>query len=141
MLTAKQVQTDVIALLQGSELAASISGKIYRGTADDSYRPRDSKKEDIIVIFTTGTAEQIEEGTVTINIYVPDVSVYGDGTLMEDGSRTLELERLAAQWVDSLQDCKTDYRFTLQQTIWTEREPSLNQHFVVVKLAYQHLKD
>ena len=139
MLTAKQVQTDVIELLHNSLLEQEITGKIYRGTPDGSYRPRGSQKEDIIVIFTQGTSDQIEQGTVTLNIYCPDVPLGMDNqTLAENGSRTQLLEHYASQWVDSLIDIPTPYKFTLQQTIWTERDASINQHFVVVKLNYKY---
>ena len=58
-------------MLQSTELSAMISGGVYR----DGYRPRDSKLEDIIVIFTNGEVGEVEIGTVTINIYVPDIAI------------------------------------------------------------------
>lgn len=138
MITAKQVQSDIIALLEGSELAAGVTGRIYRGTPDGSYRPRDSRLEDLIVIFTSGEADEIETGTVTLNIYVPDIDIYGDGVLGEDGARTAEVEEMAAAWVESLTAGRSNYKFRLSQTIYTQREEDLRQHFVVVKLAYRH---
>lgn len=138
MKTAKQVQSDIIALLSGSSLVAGLSGSVYRGTADDSYRPRDSKKEDLIVIFTTGLPEQIETGVVTLNIYVPDIAPYDDGVMCEDGRRTAELETAAADWVKSLTCDRSCYRFQLQQTIHTQANLDINQHFVVVKLGYYY---
>ena len=73
--TSKQVQTDIIDLLQNSELAAEVTGEIYR----KGYRPRDSRKEDIIVIFTTGLPDEIQTGVVTVNIYLPDIDPYSNG--------------------------------------------------------------
>ena len=46
--TASEIVGDIIALIQDSELAASVSGEIYR----EGSRPRDSRAEDISVIFT-----------------------------------------------------------------------------------------
>jgi hypothetical protein len=137
MKTGKQVQSDIIALLKDSALAGTVNGKIYRATPQDSYRPRDSKAEDILVIFTTGFTEQIETGIVTLNIYVPDMESPDNGVLEEDGRRCEELETAASLWVESLTAGKSDYRFKLQQTIYTEAEPEINQHFVVVKLKYE----
>lgn len=131
--TAKQVQTDIIALLRGSELAAEISGEVYR----NGLRPRDSRLEDAVVIFTTGLPDEIETGVVTVNIYVPDIDPYENGVLVEDGERTEKLEILAQDWVDSLLGSGTNYVFELRQTIYTEAEPDIKQHFVVVKLGYR----
>lgn len=131
--TAKQVQTDIIALLRGSELATEISGEVYR----IGLRPRDSRLEDAVVIFTTGLPDEIETGVVTVNIYVPDIDPYENGVLVEDGERTETLEILAQGWVDSLLGSGTNYVFELRQTIYTEAEPDIKQHFVVVKLGYR----
>ena len=135
--TSKQVQGDIYRMLKGSTLAAALSGDVYR----QGYRPRDSREEDAVVIFTTGTADEIQEGVVTINIYVPDTDPYGNGVLVEDGERTEELERLAQEWVDSLTTDKSCYKFSLRQTIYTEEEPDISQHFVVVKLGYRYFGD
>lgn len=134
--TSKQVQSDVIALLQNSPLAASVSGAVYRGTPDSSFRPRDSKLEDIVVIFTTGYPYEIETGVVTIQIYVPDIDPYGDGVLVEDGRRTEQIERLADEWVNSLTCDRSNYKFKLRQSIHTQSNTDIHQHFVVVRLGY-----
>lgn len=133
--TGKQIQNDVLALLKSGSLPSLISGKVYRR----GYRPRDSKLEDAIVIFTTGLPGQIETGVVTINIYVPDIDPYQNGVLVEDGQRCEQLEMVAAEWVESLTTAVSNYRFRLQQTIYTEEEPDINQHFVVVKLKYEYI--
>lgn len=135
--TGKQVQGDVYELLKDSTLFSMISGGVYRG----GYRPRDSKLEDAVVIFTAGMSEQIQTGVVTINIFVPDIDPYDNGVLVEDGERTEVIERLAADWVDSLSADISCYRFKLMQTIYTEEETEINQHFVVVKLAYRYFGD
>jgi hypothetical protein len=132
--TGKQIQGDIYSLLRSSALAANISGDVYRR----GYRPRDSRKEDAIVAFTSGLPDQIETGVVTINVYVPDIDPYSNGTLVEDGSRTAELERMAQEWVDSLTAGVSNYKFELRQTIYTEEEPETNQHFVVVRLGYRY---
>lgn len=134
MLTAKQVQTDVYNMLGASTLSSMISGAVYR----EGYRPHDSQLEDAIVIFTTGTSAQIERGVVTINIYVPDIDPFDNGTLVEDGARTNELEQAAAEWVESLTADKSNYKFRLQQTIYTEEDREIKQHFVVVILQYAY---
>lgn len=131
--TAKQVQGDVYALLKANHLAESLSGDIYRA----GFRPRDSRLEDAVVTFTSGQAGQVQEGVVTVNIYVPDIDPYGNGVLVEDGARTAELERLAQEWADDLVACVNTYDFALRDTIHTDEEPDTHQHFIVVRLGYR----
>lgn len=132
--TGKQVQGDIYQLLKDSVLYTQISGEVYR----QGCRPRDSRKEDAVVIFTAGIPDQIQTGVVTVNIFVPDIDPYGNGVPVEDCKRTAELELLAQRWADSLTAEVSCYLFRLQQTICTEAEPSINQHFVVVKLIYEY---
>lgn len=133
-LTGKRVQSDVYSLLKHSTLSTMISGAVYR----QGMRPKDSKEEDAIVIFTAGLPDQVQTGVVTVNIYVPDIDPYDDGLLVEDSERTEEVEDLAQQWVEGLTADRTNYLFRLQQTIFTEYEAEIHQHFVVVKLAYEY---
>lgn len=135
--TSKQVQGDVYRLLKDSTLYTLISGEVYR----NGYRPRDSRKEDAIVIFTTGLPDEIQTGVVTVNIFVPDIDPYNNGVWVEDGARTEELEKLADAWVESLTAEVSNYKFKLQQTIYTEEDKDIRQHFVVVKLKYKYFGD
>ena len=132
--TATQIQGDVYQLLKNSTLCSMISGDVYR----KGMRPRDSKLEDAVVIFTTGLPDQIQTGVVTINIYVPDIDAYNNGVLVENGLRSSQLELLADEWVDSLKAGVSNYKFRLQQTIYTEEDAAIKQHFVVVKLHYRY---
>lgn len=134
MLTAHKVQTDIMALLADSELCAEVSGKVYRA----GYRPRDSRLEDIVVTFVTGTPSQVERGAVTLNIYVPDITPYDDGVYVEDGHRTSLIEELADRWVQSLPTSRANYKFNLLRTISTDNDEAIHQHFVVVQLEYRY---
>lgn len=132
--TGKQVQGDIYNFLRKSALSSMISGGVYR----NGYRPRDSKLEDAVVIFTAGLPDQIQTGVVTVNIFVPDTDAFENGILVEDGQRTESIEKLAEDWVKSLNAGVSCYKFRLQQTIYTDEEQDINQHFVVVKLAYEY---
>ena len=121
-------------MLKDSSFSSMISGEVYR----QGYRPRDSRNEDAVVIFTTGLTDEIQTGVVTVNIFVPDIDPYNNGIWVEDGKRTEEVERLAQEWIDSLTADKSCYKFELQQTIYTEEEAEINQHFVVIKLKYEY---
>lgn len=135
MLTAKQVQNDIYQMLRTSTLSSMISGAVYKA----GYRPRDSRLEDAIVIFTAGLTSEVETGVVTINIYVPDIDAFENGVLVEDGARTAELENAAAEWVETLTAEKSNYKFSLNKTIYTEADTDIMQHFVVIVLEYKHL--
>lgn len=140
MKTGAEIQTDIINLLENSELANSVSGSVYRAKPNSSLRPRDSKLEDILVIFTTGTTEQINEGIVTINVFVSDIATEDNGVLVENGRRTAEVEQLCKAWVESLTAAKSEYLFNLEQMIYTEVEPEIHQHFAVIKLHFRILQ-
>lgn len=133
-LTSRQVQGDVYRLLRNSLLAKMITGEVYR----EGMRPRDSRKEDAVVIFTTGLTGEIQSGVVTVHIYSPDIAPWGNGVRVENMARTEQLEQLAQQWADSLTARDSCYLFRLQQTIYTEADLELHQHFVVVKLVYRY---
>lgn len=132
MKTSRQIQGDIYRLLRHSGLYAEITGEVYR----QGMRPRDSRKEDAIVAFTAGLPGQIQEGVVTVNIYVPDIDPRDDGVMVEDSERTEQLETLAQAWVDELKS--PGYLFRLADTIHTTAEPSISQHIVVVRLRYRY---
>lgn len=136
MKTAKEIQEDVIDLLRGSTLREQVTGGVYPG----GLRPRDSRREDIEVIFTLGNPGQIESGVVTINVFCPDVPEgFTPGAKVENAKRTREIERLLAQWVETLTPATTGgYLFTPANTILTLPEEETDQHFTSVKLKFRY---
>lgn len=133
MKTGKQIQGDIYRMLRDSALSKIITGEVYRS----GCRPRDSDKEDAVVIFTSGLPDEIQTGVVTINIFIPDIDPDDNGTWIEDGQRSEELEAAAQEWVDGLTADKSDYLFSLQSTIATYEEPEIHQHFVSIRLKYR----
>lgn len=134
--TGQQIITDVIGLLQQSELNMYANGKIYR----EGMRPRDSRAEDIVAIYTTGYAGQIATGVVTINVYVPDIAPYDDaGVLVSDGARCAQLEGYAQRMVDTWDAGKGDYRWSLREIIHTNHDDDIHQSFIVIKMNYEFI--
>lgn len=132
--TAKQVQSDIYALLKDSALAKAISGKVYRS----GLRPRDSRLEDAVVTFTAGLPDEIQTGVVTVTIYVPDIDPFNNGVMVENGYRAAQIELLAAEWVEQLEeDAPLGYLFSLASTIQTFEDEDIHQHFVSVRLKYK----
>ena len=132
--TSKQIQGDIYRFLKDSALSSLITGDVYRS----GMRPRDSKSEDAVVTFVTGTIGDVQSGVVVVNIYVKDIDPFCNGVLVEDSRRTEEIELAADQWVESLTCAVSDYKFGLVQTIQTFEEPAINQHFVSVRLRYDY---
>lgn len=131
--TGLEVQRDIYNLINGSLLASTVNGKVYY----DGTRPRDSKKEDIIIVYTTGFTDQIQEGTVTVNIYVPDIQYTTNGILSPNIGRLLTIQRAAQDWVNTLKVGGSNYKFKLRLSITTGDEPDIDQHFVHVRLGYE----
>lgn len=134
MRTGKQIEDDIWRMLGDSVLGLSLSGGVYK----EGMRPRDSKLEDAVVIFSAGLPEEVQTGVVTINIYVPDRDFYGNGQLLEDLKRTTAIEEQAKNWVEGLTCDLSNYKFKLRHTITTDYEPKIHQHFVVVALGYEY---
>ena len=138
--TGKEIEGDVLRLLRDSVIVtgdgqrAGISGSVYR----QGLRPRDSQEEDMIVIFTTASADQFQQGVVTVNIYIPDILNSKTGVSVENGRRCEEVERLTQDAVDALTARRSNYLFGLERAIHTTRDIEINQSFVVAHLQFKY---
>lgn len=134
MKTAINVLLDLKALLEGSLFAKSLNGDIYF----EETRPKNSKKEDLVLVFTQGFSHQVERGTVTILAYVADIPTDGGNTIPHF-KRIKEVEEQAVIWVNGLRGGKSgSYLFQLAQTISHYPQPEIKQHFVSIKLDYKY---
>lgn len=131
--TGQQIEDDIFVFAKNSPLATLITGGIYLF----GMRPRDSKLEDAVVKFVQGYDDQIQSGTVVINIYVPDFDPFDNGVLVRDITRCTEIEVAANEWVQSFSVTFSDYKFKLAQTIYTQEEPEINQHFISIRLKFR----
>ena len=144
MVTSKMVQRDIYNALRGSELSRNISGRIYY----DGTRERDSMLEDVEVVFTYGTTDgQTASGVVTLLVYFPDVDPYGNGVMVEgdmlfacSGETKEEIGKCAA-FVDDVKISMTNYKIGLRQSIMTQAQTEINQHFVSVMLSYETIEN
>lgn len=133
MRTAAQIADDFYTALKGSDFARQLSGKVYHS----GLRPVGSRKEDAIVVFTSGQAGQTDEGTITVIIYVSDICIDGSKTLVVNRRRATEVEIAALDWVRGLQKTLTDYEIELSQSIGTYADEDTGQHFVSVRIGYR----
>ncbi len=94
--TGQQIEDDIFGLVKDSPLASLINGGVYLF----GMRPKDSTKEDAVVKFVQGYDNQIQSGTVVINIYVSDFDAYENGVLVRDITRCTEIEVTSNKWVN-----------------------------------------
>lgn len=135
--TSKEIQGDFYRMVQNSSLATAVSGKVYRASTDSSYRPRDSRVEDIEVIFSQGAVDQkMQSGVITILVYVADVDPYNNGVMVEDGNRVEELSRIAQNWIDSCPENGTPYSIKQLTAITSIPIADIKQHAVSIQLHY-----
>jgi hypothetical protein len=131
--TGQQIEDDIFGMVKTGPLASLVNGVVYKfGT-----RPRDSQKEDIIVKFVEGFDGQIQDGTVVVNIYVPNVDSFPNGVFVRNITRLKAIEIAADAWVRTLTTGVSDYRFRLSHTIQTVEDFDINQHFVTIRLKFQ----
>lgn len=127
-----QIERDFYHLIKDSQLGASIRGTVYRS----EMRPTDATGEDLIVKFLAGTDEQIQRGTVILNLYVPDIN-FTDGRKVADKQRIGELQELILDFIENCED--TDYWIQSDGTPYSTMNPDIEQHLIVARLKFQRI--
>lgn len=135
MKTGHDIRDEIYGMLKGSALEQAVSGEVYK----NGYRPRDSRLEDIVVTFTQSTAAQVQDGIVTVNIYVPDIDPYNNGVWVENGARTEKLESALLTWFEGIDRSATDLRLEAAQPPYTMEDSAARQHFVTLRIRFRYL--
>lgn len=116
-----------------SWIDARISGNVY----PFDCRPMDSHDEDAIIIVSTATADQIQEGRAKINIYVADID-NGSGRNVPNIERLQEIARLDEDIVNALNEsANRDYLWDLSQATEVVADTAIGQHFVNISLSFK----
>ena len=111
----------------------NIGGGFY----PSGLRPLNSQAEDCVVGFLSGNADQLQEGYVVANIYVP--MLYGtDGNRYHNSDRCLALEQWLSQFPD-LVNPVAEVRYALFGMVRTLAEPPQNQSVVTAQYRFKHL--
>lgn len=127
MKTDIDIKDDLYLLLKDSPLAQEAKGGISK-----TYRPMNSRSEDIVISVLANANGQSQKSTINVNIYVADKQI--NGRYEEDTKRLRVLCRLAADYFDSLHH--EDFWLKLDtQTIFTE--DATHEHIINNKLFYQ----
>jgi hypothetical protein len=134
--TGYQVAGDVYQFVRGSALAEAVNGGVYHA----GTRPRDSRKEDIVIGFVAGAPADLQELVVNVNVFVPDVDPWNNGVLTPNVARLTELEGIAAEWANSLTVATTggNYKVSLYDNIHTSEAREMHEHFVNVPLRLEY---
>lgn len=134
--TGLQVLQDVYQWLIGSTLADMVSGEVYYAET----RPRDSRKEDIVIGYLAGVPADLQQIVVNINIFVPDIDPWRNGVLTPDIARLSAIEEAAAEWSHSLSVATTDgrYNVSLYDNIHHGEAMGIGQHYVNVQLRLRY---
>lgn len=118
-------------------IANNTLGKLIRGTVyRRGMRPDNAKTEDCIAKFLGGVDEQIQTGTVVLNIYVPFIA-YQDGRRGEDLNRIGELEEHVKKAISEIDN--TDYDISTETTPQSYKMDDIEQTIIAVRLRFQRL--
>lgn len=109
-----------------------ISGDLY----PEDCRPLDSQLEDAVIAVADGFPDQIQTGRARVNIYVPDIDC-GFGRKVKDKDRLTELSEIGEVILRLLKEADSQYHWRLFRTTATIADPSIEQHFVNVNLAFK----
>ena len=129
--TGAEIEKDIYQLI-AAEIKTKINGEVYNSAG----RPTDSQKEDAVVIFMTGTEGQIQEGIVTVNIYVPKINSQS-GRKIKDTARCRALEADLMTAID--QTTTTEYYLSRRTMIQTFDEEAINQNFVNAQIYFKRI--
>lgn len=127
-----QIERDFYQLIKDSTLGTSLRGTVYRS----EMRPADATDEDLIVKFLAGTDEQIQRGTVILNLYVPDI-IFADGRKVADKKRIGELQELIYDFIENVDT--SEYLIQTDGTPYTTMNEEIEQHLIVSRLKFQRI--
>lgn len=129
--TGLETEADIYRIIRDSDLGKAIEGKVYRR----GFRPSNSKAEDIVVHFLSGTIEQFQKGVVVANVYTNDITLQ-DGTEAPNIGRLTELSALVHPM---LRDQSTDYDIIEDETPTITPIEGTKQTALTIRLRFFHI--
>lgn len=131
--TETQIEKDIFRIVTASPINDMIGGKVYRR----GMRPRDSKAEDCVVQFLSGTDGQFQSGVVNVNIYVPKIHNGKSTNLVENLKRVEELEvQIVALFEDSVFE-DPEYNLEIRSTPQAIEEDDVDETRVNTRIYYE----
>ena len=117
-----------------SYFAGKISGSLY----PKDCRPLNSKLEDAIISGVNSTADQIQEGTIKLNVYVPDID-NGTKRNVPNISRLQAIEDLSESIISTLCSSSAEYKFYQGMSPASINDPEVNQHFINFDIKFNRI--
>lgn len=124
--TARSIETELRRLIKESSIGQC---GVYFADAIPNMERRASY---ITVRHTAGIEGDVQEGTATVNYFIPALS---GG--VADVERIVVVEREAAEWAYNLKPYNGWY-WQLADTISTHYDPDATIYFVSIRLRYKH---
>jgi hypothetical protein len=116
-------------ILDSSSLKDNITGKIYRGG-----NIIDHTKENVVIKSITIDGSQIQKGVANVNVHVPDLII--NNTRQPN---TVKLQDLTDRAVEVLEDqVGDDYGFYVESQNLFEDQDGINNHFVNIRIRFNH---
>ena len=110
-----EIKTAVYQFLRGSELVQSVTGKVYKDAL-----PSNSKVENIHISVVDSSTDQVQDFTVNVKVFVPDVQRGND--MIEDGPRLTELADMCLALLKSAACGKLKLRLKKQRILAVQGE-------------------
>lgn len=129
--TEQEIERDFYTMIKSSELGTVIKGGLYR----DGMRPDNSVEEDLVVKLLSGNDEQVQEGVIVINLYVPDIP--NGSRKVKDLQRIAELQSSIRSFIQNNEN--TEYLMSSDGTPKTMLNEEINQHLIVARIKYKRI--
>jgi hypothetical protein len=134
--TWSDIETDFYHAVKKTALAHAINGDVYKF----GIRPKNSKKEDVIIKVSALNASQVQEGTVAIMVYLQPLKKHSDGWIVPDKRRISEIETLVDALPEELLPLMPEYDgIKLFDGVGNYAEPDTEEFFVSVKIKFNYL--
>jgi hypothetical protein len=130
--TGGNIETDIYNLLSSGLKTICSTGNVYKSEG----RGKNATTEDAVVIFMGGLDDQVQEGIVTVNIFINDID-NGTGTKVKDAGTCRSVESSLLSLIDSA--TTTEYELTRKSIIQTFAVEEIDQHFVNAKIQFKRI--
>lgn len=131
MITTSEIAIKVYQLLQGSCVAAMISGQI-------DYERNDYSKEDVIIVPHTIDGEgSVRYGQINVNIHVPDVNIptgRGKSVYRTNHKRLIEIQAKVIDVLQNHYEVGSGYNWNIGRLNPPIKEQDHDEHFVSIAL-------
>ena len=110
-----EIKTAVYQFLRGSELAQAITGMVYKDAL-----PSNSKVENIHIGVVDSDTEQVQDFSINVKVFVPDVPRQTD--MIENGPRLTELADMCLSLLKSAAYGKLNLKLKKQRILPVQGE-------------------